>query len=143
MNREEFALEYLRSVDTVFKMSLQKKIMESAQGKTFVLRYIAHNKGDMQPGEISEVMGISNARITATLNNLEKNGLVTRRIDPDDRRKVLVGLTSAGEDWVEKYNQIIAEGLSRIFDFLGEYDAKEFIRITAKLATMELIFDKL
>jgi DNA-binding MarR family transcriptional regulator len=50
----------------------------------------------MSPTELSEVVLRSSGGMTQILDRLEKLGLVERGNDPSDRRKVLVGLTTAG-----------------------------------------------
>lgn len=47
--------------------------------------------------ELAEAIGIQDATLTHHLNAMERNGLVTRRRDPDNRRIHRVELTAAGE----------------------------------------------
>jgi DNA-binding MarR family transcriptional regulator len=54
------------------------------------------------PGTASGLAAIEGVRpqsIAATLAVLEGRGLVRREADPSDRRRQLVTLTSAGQDW--------------------------------------------
>ncbi|MES1170455.1 MAG: MarR family transcriptional regulator [Leifsonia sp.] len=50
------------------------------------------------PGALAERERISPPSMNRTLNALEKAGLVTRSPDPDDARRVVVSITSAGRD---------------------------------------------
>src|SRR5579862_5046907 len=47
--------------------------------------------------EIADAMGISEATLTHHLNAMEREGLVTRRRDPSNRRVHVVELTNSGE----------------------------------------------
>jgi MarR family transcriptional regulator, transcriptional regulator for hemolysin len=47
--------------------------------------------------ELAEAVGIREATLTHHLNKMDKEGLITRRRDPDNRRVHLVELTEAGE----------------------------------------------
>jgi MarR family transcriptional regulator for hemolysin len=48
--------------------------------------------------ELAEAVGIEGPTLTHHLNRMEREGLVTRRRDPDNRRVHRVELTAAGED---------------------------------------------
>lgn len=47
--------------------------------------------------ELAEAVGIQGATLTHHLNAMERNGLLTRRRDPDNRRVHRVELTETGE----------------------------------------------
>ncbi len=49
--------------------------------------------GQLTPGEIAIRTGLTSGAVTAMLDRLERVGLVHRRPDPSDRRRVLVQLT--------------------------------------------------
>jgi DNA-binding MarR family transcriptional regulator len=48
-------------------------------------------------GELGNKLGMDTGTITPLLKRLEQSGLVTRRRDAQDERRVLVDLTAAGE----------------------------------------------
>jgi len=79
-------------------------------------------------------MGISTARIAAALGSLESKGLITRRIDEKDRRRILVELTDAGREKEAEHAKGIMRVLVRMLENLGEADAIEFLRILKKVA---------
>ena len=138
MDYEVLAEKFLQSMFFVQKSGPQKKIAGSMRGETFVLNYIYLHGGNVVPGEISDTMGISSARIAATLNSLEKKGFITRQIDTNDRRRVLVELTQAGKDTAEQHRQSAVEDTAKMLNLLGEHDAKEYVRITGRLAELIL-----
>ena len=47
-------------------------------------------------GELGERLHLDSGTLTPLLKRLEQSGLVTRRRDPSDERRVLIGLTDAG-----------------------------------------------
>lgn len=53
-------------------------------------------KKPTRPTDIANYVGISTAAITGTLDRLEKEGLVRRRLSTTDRRSFEVNLTEAG-----------------------------------------------
>jgi DNA-binding MarR family transcriptional regulator len=66
--------------------------------------------GQLTPGEIAVQTGLTSGAVTAMLDRLERLGLVRRRPDPSDRRRVLVQLTDeAREIAAEIYGPLIGE----------------------------------
>lgn len=136
MDYKELASELMQKMYVLNKVRPHRQINESMQGEAFVLKYLAYHGGSVLPSEISNVMGISSARIAATLNSLERKGLITRNIDTGDRRRILVNLTSEGKTVADEHNQQILEKTSNMLSLLGEHDAREYVRITGKLANL-------
>jgi DNA-binding MarR family transcriptional regulator len=130
----ELAKQLLNNKYQLRKGLHQKKIDETMQGEAFVIMYISKRGGDVLPSEISNKMNISSARVAAALNSLETKGQITRTMDPNDRRKILVDLTESGKQLAERYEQKALDGAKRMLEFLGEQDAKEFVRIMGRLA---------
>lgn len=136
MDYMELADDLLRKMQSLRKVPPHKSITDSVQGEAFVLYYIARRSGDVLPGEISHEMAVSSARIAAALNSLESKGLITRKIDSGDRRKILVGATREGKALADKHQQVVLEEAAKMLALLGEHDAKEYVRITGKLTEM-------
>ena len=137
MDYTKLAEEFLHQMYLFRKGMLQKRLNQSMQGETFILQYLAaaHEDGVI-PSNISNEMGISSARIAAALNSLENKGLITRRIDVSDRRRILVHLAPAGQEQAEQHKQAILSAITQMFQFLGRQDAEEYIRITGRLTEM-------
>lgn len=133
MDYSRLAVEFLEQMYSFRKIKPLKSIDESLQGEIFAINYIAIHGDDVLPGEISNDMDVSSARVAQTLNNLEKKGLITRRIDPNDRRKILVTLTPEGKTFSEMHRKHILETVVKMLEMLGEDDAREFVRIMARL----------
>lgn len=142
MDYNKLALEFLNNMGAVRRAKPQKNIDEALHGENFILGYIARHGGDVNPGEISQEMGVSSARVATALNNLEKKGLITRQIDLNNRSKILVGITAEGKELTEKYFQEILGVATKMLEFLGEQDAKEYIRIMKKLAEFKTNCDE-
>lgn len=136
MDYQELASEFMHKLYILNKARPHRQISESMQGEAFMLHYLAMNHGSVLPSEISQIMGISSARIAAALNSLERKGLITRRIDITDRRKILVDLTPEGMALAEGQHQTILEDTSELLAMLGEQDAQEYVRLTGKLAEL-------
>ena len=96
MDYDALAGSFMRCMHRMRRSHPQRAISRAVQGEKQVLHCIAEEGSSLRPSDISEKMGISTARIAATLNALEGKGQVTRRIDESDRRRILVELTAEG-----------------------------------------------
>ena len=139
MDYSKLADEFLSKMRLLHRAKLQKSIDEALQGETHVLHYLAYHENGALPGEISSQMNVSSARVAQTLNSIEKKGWITRRIDTSDRRRILVNLTPEGKAEADKHLMFALNLVSDMLKQLGEQDAKEYVRITARLAD---IFNK-
>jgi DNA-binding MarR family transcriptional regulator len=137
MDYAALAVEFLGKAQLLMKDRLNKPVDEAVQGEGFVLHYIAHG-GCVLPGEIGHAMRVSTARVATALNSLEKKGLITRQIDVSDRRKILVRITSEGKLLAERNYRAAVDVIAKRFALLGEYDAKEYVRISGRLAELIL-----
>lgn len=134
MDYEGLAHEYIEVMHQMRRHKAQKQLSDSMHGENFVLFFIYKHEGNVIPSDLSNEMGITSARIAATLNSLEGKGYITRRIDVEDRRRILVDLTEAGTQQVQKQQQMIMKAITNMLQYIGEDDAKDFIRIMKKLA---------
>lgn len=136
MDYAKLAAEFLEWMHLLRKLRPQKNFGEAIQGEAFILQYLANHDADVLPGEIGKEMNVSSARIAQALNSIEKKGLITRAIDKRDRRQIRVQLTAAGRSAADEHLQEVIGHTTRMLQSLGEEDAKEYVRITAKLVQL-------
>lgn len=134
MDYKALATEFMQKMYIINKARPHKQLNESMQGEAFVLHYLFHQEDSVLPSEISNFMGISTARIAVALNSLERKGLITRRIDTSDRRRILVNLTEEGRAYAKEQQQEMLENIAKLITMLGEQDAREYVRITGRIA---------
>lgn len=134
MDYERLAKEYMETMFLMHKHKSHKQISDSMHGERVMLYFISKNEGKVIPSEISNEMGITSARVAAALNGLEGKGLIIRKIDGDDRRRILIELTEAGRAKVQEETQEMIKRTAGMLEYLGEEDAQHFIRIMKKLA---------
>lgn len=134
MDYEALAKTMLSQMFTLNKTRPQRSLNEGMRGEGVMLHYIILRGGAVQPSEISGFMGISSARMAAALKNLERKGLVTRRIDPDDRRRILVDMTDKGSAMVQDKQAHMLRHTTQMLEALGERDAGELVRLVGRVA---------
>ena len=71
--------------------------------------------------------------ITRMLKLLEKNRLIERRPDPDDRRRTNVYLTEEGRALKRKLTPVVMDFLEKSFQGLTHKDLREFMRLHARI----------
>jgi DNA-binding MarR family transcriptional regulator len=92
----------------------------------------------LRPSEITTIADASPAAITKWLNHLARDGLVERATLERDRRVVLVSLTTAGEDLVDRIFPNRAAREAAVVAGLDAEEADQLARLLAKvLATVD------
>ncbi|NJQ17305.1 MarR family winged helix-turn-helix transcriptional regulator [Streptomyces bohaiensis] len=92
-----------------------------SQGEWEVLKALvmAGSPYQLWPGTLSNRLGLTPAAITHRIDRLLASGLVTRERDPDNRVRVIVGITDAGhQKWLEvmRLASVFEEGLLQDLD---------------------------
>jgi DNA-binding MarR family transcriptional regulator len=62
--------------------------------------------GARTPREVADLLGIGRTNVTGLLDRLEIEGLLTRAIDPADKRSFILGLTEKGQALVGQIDDI-------------------------------------
>ena len=92
------------------------------------------NSEPVTTSEIANKIGVTLSAVTHQINGLEKEGLVNRLQDKDDRRIVFIELSRKGASQVTKLKVEFADKIKKLSDFLGEKDTRSLIRIIKKLS---------
>lgn len=79
------------------QLSERLKAYNLTPGQYGVLNYLWENS-TASPKELAQTLMESNSAISSLLDRLQKQGLVRRDIDPNDRRSIQVCLTPKGEE---------------------------------------------
>ncbi|HVO30256.1 MAG TPA: MarR family transcriptional regulator [bacterium] len=90
-------------------------------GQLSVLEALLH-VGPMSQSELGKKLLRSNANMTTVLDNLERDGLIRRERESDDRRVVTVSLTADGKRRIEK---VFPAHAARIAESLAALSASE------------------
>jgi DNA-binding MarR family transcriptional regulator len=82
-------------------MDVYSRQLSTSHGLTgpqmLCLREVA-DKGSLTTGDLARAIALSPATLTGILDRLEMRGLVSRERRPEDKRRVLVSLTSMGKE---------------------------------------------
>ncbi|MEZ0358567.1 MarR family winged helix-turn-helix transcriptional regulator [Mycobacterium sp. SA01] len=86
--------------------------------------------------DISAAMSIAPPTLTRIVDKLVDSGLVLRRVDAADRRRVLVHLSARGKAKVRKLTKQEAGLKAVLVDELGEDNAAQFIQTLARVGDL-------
>jgi DNA-binding MarR family transcriptional regulator len=90
--------------------------------------------GPIPLGDLARCSGRAKSTITGMAHTLEKQGYISRSNCPDDKRSILVELTSEGRRLEGVFNEISAE---LIRDLYGDMPVETRIRLMDDLSVLE------
>ncbi len=127
------AEQFVRKAQSIYNN--QKRIFNiNLRGESSLLLYLYKRcKEDVTPGNISEDLMISTARVAASLNSLENKGYLTREIDKEDRRKIIIKLTIKGKAKGITLKEERLNYLNRVFSSFEKNEVEEIMRLINKL----------
>ncbi|GAB3765173.1 MarR family winged helix-turn-helix transcriptional regulator [Microlunatus parietis] len=85
---------------------------------------------------LAEMIGADKTRIIADLDALQEAGMITRDVDPDDRRVRLVAITAKGRRARDRAQAAIQREEERILAPLPAADRRTFLRVAQSLADL-------
>lgn len=86
----------------------QAEALAVTQAEAHVLSHLVEDDGATVTA-VHEAFGHRRSTLTAILDRLEERGLVTREVNPDDRRSFRLRLTPAGRRLGKRAHQALAE----------------------------------
>jgi DNA-binding MarR family transcriptional regulator len=97
-----------------------------------VLRFVG--EGESRATRLAERLGVSAPVLSRHIADLEEQGYVIRRQDPDDGRAQLVALSPAGVDKLRKIEEHRTATLQEYLSDWSQEDAEDTARILTKLS---------
>lgn len=100
----------------------------------FAVLEVLYHKGDLRVSEIIEKILSTGGNMTVVIDNLAKENLVERRIDPGDRRVSLISITEKGRKLMSEIFPKHVENINEIFSVLTADEKKNLIGLLKKLS---------
>lgn len=97
-----------------------------------VLQILARNN-NCKMSDLSDEIGVTLSNITGMIDRLEKEGLVRRGADPDDRRIIRIQLTAKGNDIAKRIFNRKRKNLTMILSKLSDSDKINLLKIMEKV----------
>lgn len=136
-NRSNTALVALRRILRVTELNARKlaKRSELTASQLLLMQHVARF-GEALPSAIAKAIDLKQATVTVLVNKLEEAGLVTRRRDTEDRRRVWVELTEPGRAALRSSPDLLQNRFERGFESLEEWEQAMIIAILEKVASI-------
>ncbi len=100
------------------------------------------DRGDRPASQVAQLLDVTPPTVTSLVDGLAQRGLVARKADPDDRRRVLCSLTAAGRRALTRGDALVAERLGRLLDRLTPEEAEQAVTALSSLnRAMEAALD--
>ena len=87
----------------------------------------------INPSTLADKLGVTRATMTGLLDGLRKEGLIERRIHPEDRRKVGVLLTDSGRRTLDKILPDYYRHFAKLTTYLDEGERQTLISLLKKV----------
>jgi DNA-binding MarR family transcriptional regulator len=100
-----------------------------------VLKEVTEND-ETAIGHVAEQVSLSQATVTTIVDRLELQGMVSRRRDTVDRRKVLIAASEAGKAIVAKNPTILQEEFTEAFQKLESWEQTQILSSLQRVSAM-------
>ncbi|MBD5131332.1 MAG: winged helix-turn-helix transcriptional regulator [Clostridiales bacterium] len=129
---EKEAREFLERFDKLRPKDAFKRLDDNDRTAHLILLLLCRAEGEVCAGDLSAKLCMSTPRVAAGLKALESRGLITRRAQAKDARKVVVTVTDAGRAEYDKHEKERLNFAMSVIDEIGEDDLNEFLRILGR-----------
>lgn len=135
-NFEKSILPWLGKTGKMLHIFMAGKLSQHGFKMTveqFIILKILHEENGRPQNDMAIVTNRHKASLTRILDTMEKNHLVVRISDPNDRRVKRVHLTKHGRQYFDSMQLVIAEAASEVQNGLAKEEIKSLIAILQKV----------
>jgi DNA-binding MarR family transcriptional regulator len=129
--------------DLVHALEVRSRRMAKTLGVTgpqrLVIRVVGQAPGSMA-SRVAQILGLHPSTLSGILKRLERDGMLDRKVDPEDRRRVRFWLTAKGRRVDRERRGTVEAAVRRALGRAGDTAAEETVRML-ELLTFELTRD--
>ena len=104
------------------------------------LLYLLGALGDLHMSDLVARLGVSLSTVSGLVDKVVDQGLASRREDAADRRQVVVGLTPAGTQFIDRFRELNVRQMRELLAILDDADLSQ---VRAGLAALARAADQL
>lgn len=93
-----------------------------------------HDLGEVSQNQLGRLIAMDAATMQGVIKRLDARGLIERRPDPDDRRRLVLSLSASGRRLIERAIEAGHEITRRTLAPLSAAERKSFLVLLARLA---------
>lgn len=98
---------------------------------------VLYTKGEMRISHLLDKMLATSGNMTVILKNMERDELIYRKRDSEDKRAFIVGLTDKGRQLFEKILPSHKEEIEKLYSVLSDEEKETFITILKKFKNID------
>lgn len=133
MPSEKEIKDAMRTMGTLMRRALIRKMeSDSAVGEGAMMHYLADNE-KATAGELADFLRVGSGRIANLLKASEKKGIIERKRDETDGRRVIVEMTEKGKLFHEKRESELVAIITDKMSVLTDEEFKAFLKTLKKL----------
>lgn len=136
-DRSQTALLALRRILRVTELNARNLAAQSelTASQLLVMQHVSQS-GKALPSAIARAIDLKQATVTVLLNKLEEAGLVKRRRDTEDRRRVWISLTDAGQASLAKSPDLLQNRFEQGFRNLEAWEQAMIVSTLERVAVL-------
>ena len=116
-----------------WKINLEQSLAPLTEGQLNVLELLL-DSDPMKPSDLIQHLSTTPAAITTLLDRMEKNGLIGRTRDVDDRRIVWITVSDKGRAEAERGRSIRSEMIEHSLDRISVHNQQLLVYLLGKVA---------
>lgn len=128
-------IKLTRCTNSVLARLSERNTLDDLTPSQFAVLEALYHLGSLTQGEVSVKVLKSGSNMTTVIDNLERDGLVRRERDKNDRRVIHIHLTEAGRDKLEAVLPVHIAALVDEFSVLTASEQKTLGQLCKKLGT--------
>lgn len=134
MKKEKTMTMYISDVHKLFhnkiKLEMEKKGYNNTYFKIFMLLSC---RGQASQLDIVKFTHLKAPTISITLKNMEQEGYITREVDPNDQRSVIVKLTDFGIETDKNIRKIFKEEENKLKSLFSDEEVNNIISYATRM----------
>lgn len=128
-------IKLTRCTNSVMARLAERSTIGDLTYSQFAVLEALYHLGPMTAGEVSQKILKSGSNLTTVIDNLERDGLVRRERDANDRRVIYIHLTEAGSSKLEAVLPGHVAALVEEFSILSAREQETLGELCKKLGT--------
>lgn len=144
MRREESAGYMTNLAAKLFVQLMDRTVRPHGVAVAYVPIFFALSDGaEMTQAELARFMALEQPTMAATLSRMERDGLLIRRADPEDGRKMLLALAPEAREKMDVVADAVAAVNGRAMEGLTEDERQTYLRLLGRIvANLETELDR-
>ena len=133
-NQLLFAMELRSVVGRLYKKIRKDALKDSSLSLTEISTLSLLSKhGDMLPSELAAVENITSQSMSTILNRLQEAGYVIRIVSKEDKRKVIIRISTSGNKHINQIREQLTETLASTIDERFSEEEKKQLKKSIEL----------